>query len=75
MFRKGLRTACHLAPAKDLAELLGQVPDHHGVDRPSVARSVTPPPSADPPAELLDMIAFSVHAEDPFGPGPEGGRP
>lgn len=27
------------------------------------------------PAELLDMVAFSVHAEDPFGPGSERGRP
>ncbi|WP_406382486.1 DUF4913 domain-containing protein [Streptomyces sp. NBC_01618] len=27
------------------------------------------------PAELLDMPAFSAYAEDPFGPGSEGGRP
>ncbi|MFJ2626139.1 tetratricopeptide repeat protein [Streptomyces sp. NPDC087532] len=43
------RDSAFVQAAKDLAELLGQVPDHHGVDWPSVARSVIPPPATDRP--------------------------
>ncbi|WP_406382487.1 tetratricopeptide repeat protein [Streptomyces sp. NBC_01618] len=43
------RDSAFVQAAKDLAELLGQVPDHHGVDWPAVARSVAPPPTADRP--------------------------
>lgn len=72
------RDSAFLQAAKDLAGLLGQVPDHHGVDWPSVARSVTPPPATDRPVfeaaltiQMSALLALLQHDRAQSAPATE----
>ncbi|MFF9507084.1 hypothetical protein ACF1BU_15395 [Streptomyces sp. NPDC014724] len=72
------RDSAFAQAAKDLAELLGQVSDHHGVDWPSVARSVIPPPATDRPVfeAALTIHCRTGHVDGtalPLAPVPAGG--